>query len=999
MINIVKPLWTVHNDDKDKPQTIFSIAIHPDSSRVATGGIDTKIRIWSTAPILDQDYENNEKVPKLLSTMTSHSGVVMCIRWNNSGKYLASGSDDRIVMIWNLEFGRGGKVWGSNEENVENWKAVRRLVGHDSDVSGVAWSSDDLYLASVGLDSTVLIWSGRSFELLRKLDGHQGFIKGVIFDPVGQYLATQSDDNTVKIWSTDTWMLVADITAPFKGSPKTNTTRLTWSPEGTHIVTPNSMNGPVFVAAVIDRKTWTSNNSMVGHENIIEVAAFNPILFLRDASKPPDGPNLCTVVALCARSTISIWVTSQSQPLVVFDDVFDRDVLDLSWSSDGTQLWACSSEGHVAVFTFALADFHPVAPEGALEAYHQTFGYRRQAPLVNRNALVAASSNSSLTSGAPALGTMGQPNTLIARKGPNAKRRVPLQPQQMPSQQFNPPPVNQFQPPPVQQAYLQQPYAGIQQQQYQAIPQHPYQQTHQPQQYQQPMQIQFAPVASGSALHHHQQLQQPNGNAFQPPMQNGGPPPTNAGWIGQPPVAAPQQVQQLVAKKRKVEEVVLDETDEESDGVDPYKRLSKADYRLKGRTVGEDRKRPPRTDLRQLRPPYIPREKERIFEISNKAEKREGKEPRALAVPAVETFGSIQIEDSDEKDTFEWRNFAEGDRKGNAEVAVVTGKKTLWVDYLPHYVVCAAGSEEFVAVSTEEGGLVVYSPTGRRLFPILILDSPCSFLEAEGPFLLAITSFGSVTVWNTSTFKSVFPPLSISPLLTSSATRTDPSPEITTAALQPNGVPVIALSSGSTLSYDADLAAWTRLCDPWWSKGSDLWENRRGKGNAGGRGIVRGIESAVNDIVIESNNNASTNGDAPMETEGENSEQTVPEGDAQEEVGTKEMFRAAVGLAHLETRMKAAIALKSDSEYKTFLLSYSKRLSEEGYRSKAEELVRELLGPVYFKPGGTDKWVPTVLGWNKRDLLKEVLSIFAKSRMLTSLGTEYQDTLKKIAAA
>lgn len=45
-----------------------------------------------------------------------------------------------------------------------------------------------------------------------------------------------------------------------------------WSPDGVHIVTPNSMNNDVFVAAVIERLSWRSNNSMVGHENIIEVA-------------------------------------------------------------------------------------------------------------------------------------------------------------------------------------------------------------------------------------------------------------------------------------------------------------------------------------------------------------------------------------------------------------------------------------------------------------------------------------------------------------------------------------------------------------------------------------------------------------------------------------------------------------------------------------------------------------------------------------------------------
>lgn len=108
------------------------------------------------------------------------------------------------------------------------------------------------------------------------------------------------------------------------------------------------MNGPVFVAAVIDRKTWTSGQSLVGHENIVEVTvrpilprssphtnerwqAFNPLLFLRDPSQPPTGANLCTLLALSARNGISIWITSQNQPVVVLDEVFDRDVLDMSW--------------------------------------------------------------------------------------------------------------------------------------------------------------------------------------------------------------------------------------------------------------------------------------------------------------------------------------------------------------------------------------------------------------------------------------------------------------------------------------------------------------------------------------------------------------------------------------------------------------------------------------------------------------------------------------------
>lgn len=69
-------------------------------------------------------------------------------------------------------------MWGSDEVNVEGWKPLKRLPGHESgeymryifphltlvsyiiDVTDLAWSPGDRYLASVGLDSQVLIWCG-----------------------------------------------------------------------------------------------------------------------------------------------------------------------------------------------------------------------------------------------------------------------------------------------------------------------------------------------------------------------------------------------------------------------------------------------------------------------------------------------------------------------------------------------------------------------------------------------------------------------------------------------------------------------------------------------------------------------------------------------------------------------------------------------------------------------------------------------------------------------
>ena len=73
-MKVVKPSWPMHLDDKERPTTIWACAVHPDGSRLATGALDTKIKIWSTAPVLKEETEHEEAFPKLLCTMTSHSG-------------------------------------------------------------------------------------------------------------------------------------------------------------------------------------------------------------------------------------------------------------------------------------------------------------------------------------------------------------------------------------------------------------------------------------------------------------------------------------------------------------------------------------------------------------------------------------------------------------------------------------------------------------------------------------------------------------------------------------------------------------------------------------------------------------------------------------------------------------------------------------------------------------------------------------------------------------
>ncbi|KZO90530.1 WD40 repeat-like protein [Calocera viscosa TUFC12733] len=913
-MHLIKPAWVMHTDDKKKRQGIFSLHVHGDGSRLATGGMDSKVRIWSTAPILNGD----SPMPKSLCTLTMHIGPVLCVRWSNSGRLLASGSDDGLVMVWDLDPSGAGKVFGEEEVNVEGWKALRRLAGHESDVSDLAWSPQDRFLASVSVDSSVIVWDGYSFDRVAKLNGHNGFVKGVCWDPVGQYLATQSDDKSVRIWRTTDWACERVVTQPFELSPSaTFFRRLSWSPDGAHITAANAMNGPVFVAAVISRKEWTSDISLVGHENTVEVASYNPHLFVRDESKPVASHNICSILALGADDrSVSIWQTNQARPLLVAQELFDRAVLDLSWCLDGLTLYACSSDGTVAVMKFSPSELRGIAPHDVQVNYLK--GYKFNSPM-NLTYQPTVQSIPPPPQHSPPVQRIqplpvGQPQlnvggTQEVTRTTDGKRRIrPVLLSQGSSTAIHP-----------QQPYPQQPMQnGILHQQPIATPQ---------------------PVYAQPLLH---DAAEPSNPFTSTPFTASQPPRYGSSM----PLSASSG--QMVDDD--IQMIESWETAEPSSagGTSPRK----------GRTLGGDR----------VREPIIVKELQTMpMQIVNLvgaggAPPVGGSAGPVLKAPAPKTYMSTPIEGGKEGDMLEGRNAEDGKP---TDVQLYQNKSVQWLDYLPCPVNALAATTFFYAAAGEDGGITVYSNTGRRLMPTLMLDSKVAFLEGSKQHLLAITELGTLAVWNVKAAHAVIPSVSIRHLLTS---------QLQSAQLRPNGVPILNFSSGTSMSYDTGLSSWHKLSDAWFSRGSDSWDAARATRasrapSAGPRGPVSAVEAANDDakhmeLLIE---------DRP------------------------EWWSAAMTLGHLETRLHAAKALDSPSEYKLALVTYARRLADEGFRGKAEELIKELCGPLYWRPGRDDGWTSSVLGMQKRDLLREVLSIFARSKTLVKLGSDYQELLKKAA--
>lgn len=336
---VLKPNWITHGRSRNLELGILSVDIDSNSKRFLTSCFDGSICIWSLACVL-----TDEDVDVQLAKVSQHEGPVNCVRWSPNSQSFASASDDSFVLVWELSD-------INTSESKEHWRAVMSLRAHTSDVKEVAWSPDGKVLVSGGIDNVIFVWDimHRISTPIAVLKDHTGFINGLTFDPLNQYLASLGDDNRLIIWDTHSWTAVSETVKVFEPNRYQQIRRICFTPDGTQLVHagPKRSNYK-FTATVTGRDDWTPGRYLVGHCKAVSVVKACPVMF-KGNEKP------AWVVAVggydCA---LSIW-KSDDEPIAI-RDLFDSAVADISWTSDGSTLIACSSDGTVAVLHFKEGD-------------------------------------------------------------------------------------------------------------------------------------------------------------------------------------------------------------------------------------------------------------------------------------------------------------------------------------------------------------------------------------------------------------------------------------------------------------------------------------------------------------------------------------------------------------------------------------------------------------------------------------------------------------------
>lgn len=104
------------------------------------------------------------------------------------GKELLVSCSDDLTLI----------LWAPGEDK----KPILRMNGHQAPVNHLSFSPDGRYIASGSFDKKVKLWDGRTGKFLVTFVGHVGSVYQVCWAPDSRHLASASKDSTVKVWPT-----------------------------------------------------------------------------------------------------------------------------------------------------------------------------------------------------------------------------------------------------------------------------------------------------------------------------------------------------------------------------------------------------------------------------------------------------------------------------------------------------------------------------------------------------------------------------------------------------------------------------------------------------------------------------------------------------------------------------------------------------------------------------------------------------------------------------
>ncbi|KAF5731351.1 Transducin family protein / WD-40 repeat family protein isoform 2 [Tripterygium wilfordii] len=129
-----------------------------------------------------------DQIPsRTLQILQAHTDEVWFLQFSHNGKYLASSSNDRSAIIWEVDVDGGVFL-------------KHRLSGHQKPVSAVSWSPDDRQLLTCGVEEAVRRWDVASGECLCVYEKPGLGLVSCGWFPDGKSIFSGVSDKSICMW-------------------------------------------------------------------------------------------------------------------------------------------------------------------------------------------------------------------------------------------------------------------------------------------------------------------------------------------------------------------------------------------------------------------------------------------------------------------------------------------------------------------------------------------------------------------------------------------------------------------------------------------------------------------------------------------------------------------------------------------------------------------------------------------------------------------------------
>jgi WD40 repeat protein/DNA-binding SARP family transcriptional activator len=217
-----------------------AVAVTPDSSLFATSPAPGRVALWRSRTLAPE-----------ARVLRGPVGHVYSLAFSRDGRLVAAVGDTPDAAVWDVATG----------------KLVHVLRGRSPMGSAaVAFSIDDVTLATAGIDGTVLLYDLRTGSVVGRLPGHSSFTD-IDFGPDGKLIAAASLAGDIVIWSLASHERVSGM------SEDVAIYALRFSPDGT-LLASGDQSGDVILWDVAHGRPL--GRPLGGHNGLVLSVSFDP---------------------------------------------------------------------------------------------------------------------------------------------------------------------------------------------------------------------------------------------------------------------------------------------------------------------------------------------------------------------------------------------------------------------------------------------------------------------------------------------------------------------------------------------------------------------------------------------------------------------------------------------------------------------------------------------------------------------------------------------------